>query len=108
MINSRILREFIMFITEQQLALYKYQPKSRYYNWLMADIAISEYQTIIDDVKILEFLSCFYHRLIDINNNIWECVFPDKSIILIKENETGVYIKCLESINYNNVNIYFV
>lgn len=78
-----------MFITEQQLALYKYQPQSRYYNWDMASIVVEECKEFVrltnyrDDIFLL--LEHFLHK--KIAKDIWEYHFMDNSILNITLDE---------------------
>lgn len=71
------------FITEQQLALYKYQPQSRYYNWTMASIVVEECREFVKltnyNGDIFLLLEHFLHKKITPNN--WQYHFMDNSIL---------------------------
>lgn len=95
-----------MFITEEQIALYKYKDNSRYYAWSMAEIAVFQFDLIggsASGFDIFKYLSSFYHRLIDIENSIWEFRFSDGSFILVKcyEDNKVIYIDPCVSRNNN-------
>ncbi|HHK5604928.1 MULTISPECIES: DUF1132 family protein [Neisseria] len=89
-----------MFITEAQLALYKYQAASRYFNQPMSLIARNEFiefgKVSKSAVNVIECFSHFWNRKID--NDIWEFSFPDGSTILIKrvkeKDEEKYYFQC--------------
>lgn len=77
-----------MFITEQQLALYKYQPQSRYYNWAMSDIVSSEYNDYMKQVNyycddVLALFVHFMHR--KVYDDTWQYYFSDGSVLTIIE-----------------------
>ena len=80
------------FITEEQLALYKYQRGSKYYGMPMSNILhlefvdflntqhlkrIREYQGYSDFRELLKFFEYFMHRKIE--NDTWEIWCPDLS-----------------------------
>lgn len=99
-----------MFITEAQLALYKYQANSRYFKESMSYIAKSEFFEFAKfSQKNLNVVDCFAHfwtRRLD--SNSWEVSFSDGSILLIrfvKENdEEGYYLHCSsDRINWDRV-----
>lgn len=75
------------FITEQQLALYKYQPQSRYYNWSMANIVYAEWDCFMKqisnniDVDIIGLFEHFLHK--KIAEDTWQYYFFDGSILTI-------------------------
>ncbi len=53
------------FITQAQLALYKYQPSSEYFGQSMAFIAQKEFEEFVNNVKeydILESFSYFFKK----------------------------------------------
>lgn len=76
------------FITEAQLALFKYQAGGKYFNCPMSYIAqqeFVEFSKINRSIKfnIIEYFDFFYHR--KLNEEVWEIVFDDDSSLLIRE-----------------------
>ncbi|SUA20820.1 phage associated protein [Neisseria gonorrhoeae] len=64
------------FITQAQLALYKYQPSSEYFGQSMAFIAQKEFEEFVNNVKeydILESFSYFLNKRVA--HNIWKIYF---------------------------------
>lgn len=78
-----------MFITEQQLALYKYQVNGKYFGKSMAEIAKAELLAYMYSVKAnhnpIELLNHFWNRRID--KNVWCFQFPDESRIAIMQED---------------------
>ncbi|QXN34334.1 DUF1132 family protein [Neisseria gonorrhoeae] len=76
------------FITQAQLALYKYQPSSEYFGQSMAFIAQKEFEEFVNNVKeydILESFSYFLNKRVA--HNIWKIYFSDESVIFIRKSE---------------------
>ncbi len=80
-----------MFITEQQLALYKYQPQSRYYNRPMSEIVYSEFNLFMKSIQykhddIINLFEYFLHKRI--NKTTWQYYFSDGSFLtIVSKNE---------------------
>ncbi len=51
------------FITQAQLALYKYQPSSEYFGQSMAFIAQKEFEEFVNNVKEYDILESFSYFL---------------------------------------------
>ncbi|WP_308075315.1 DUF1132 family protein [Neisseria polysaccharea] len=90
------------FITQAQLAMYKYQPSSKYYGQSMAYIFASE---LLDYSKVNKFIiheaiQWFLNRRI--SNNIWKIYFSDESVAYIKilelqdDSSRGIEIKTFD------------
>nr|WP_238137674.1 DUF1132 family protein [Neisseria meningitidis] len=63
------------FITQAQLALYKYQPSSKY---LAVDalIASKEFEEFVRNVKEYDVIECFSYFLNKrVTHNIWKIIF---------------------------------
>ncbi|WP_150540320.1 DUF1132 family protein [Neisseria meningitidis] len=74
------------FITQAQLALYKYQPSSKYFGQSMAVIAQSEFvefAKINKSENVIDCFSFFWNRRI--KHDIWLISFSDNSEKVIKE-----------------------
>lgn len=76
-----------MFITEAQLAIYKYQVSGKYYSYSMSYIARQEFiefakvSNAAEDV--IECFSHFWNR--KIAKNVWHISFSDNSSLLIRK-----------------------
>lgn len=90
------------FITQAQLALYKYQPSSKYFGKTMAYTFASE---LLDYSKVNKFIiheeiQWFLNRRI--SNNIWKIYFSDESVAYIKilelqdDSSRGIEIKTFD------------
>lgn len=75
------------FITQAQLALYKYQPSSKYFGKTMAYTFASEFldYSKVNKFIINEAIQWFLNRRI--SNNIWKIYFSDESVAYIKISE---------------------
>lgn len=86
-----------MFITQQQLALYKYQPTSKYYQHLMAEIAKVELLAYMNSVKAqhnpIELLNHILNERVD--DNVWCFHFRDNSKLFVKQ-ENNIEKSCTE------------
>ncbi|HEZ3913769.1 TPA: DUF1132 family protein [Neisseria meningitidis] len=90
------------FITQAQLALYKYQPSSKYYGKTMAYTFASELLNYskVNKFIIHEEIQCFLNRRI--SNNIWKIYFSDESVAYIKilelqdDSSRGIEIKTFD------------
>lgn len=74
------------FITQAQLALYKYQPSSKYFGQSMAVIAQSEFvefAKINKSENVIDCFSFFWNRRI--KHDIWLISFSDNSEMVIKK-----------------------
>lgn len=76
-----------MFITEAQLALYKYQAGGKYYQCPMSHIAqqeFIEFSKISSDADdVIKCFSHFWNRRVI--SNVWEVLFSDNSSLLIRK-----------------------
>ncbi len=76
------------FITQAQLALYKYQPSSKYFGQSMALIASKEFEEFVRNVKEYDVIECFSYFLNKrVTHNIWKIYFSDESNIFIRKSE---------------------
>lgn len=99
------------FITQAQLALYKYQAGSKYYGQSMALIAQKEFEEFVNNVKeydILESFSYFLNKRVA--HNIWKIYFSDESVIFIRKSEENgktvhefVYQEYTDSSDFNSM-----
>lgn len=73
-----------MFITEAQLALYKYQVESKYFGKTMADIFSAELLEYSrnNNFYVIECISWFLNK--KISSNVWKVYFSDESVALIR------------------------
>ncbi|WP_304335571.1 DUF1132 family protein [Conchiformibius steedae] len=87
----------MFFITQQQLALYIYQPTSKYYQHMMAEVAQIELLAYMDSVKAkhnpIELLSHFLNQRLD--RDIWCFHFRDDSKLFVKR-ENNEEKQCTE------------
>lgn len=79
-----------MFITEAQLALYKYQAGGKYFGKTMANIFATEllHYAEIHKFKINEEIQWFLNRRI--SNDVWKIYFNDDSVAYIKLSDSKV------------------
>lgn len=88
------------FITEQQLALMKYQPNSKYFNETMASIAMNEFLSFlhglfenkVTPLDTREYFNHFLHRQID--DKTWIYYFQDDSRLAMSmsfDNDETIY-----------------
>ncbi|QOG39022.1 DUF1132 family protein [Neisseria gonorrhoeae] len=99
------------FITQAQLALYKYQPSSKYFGQSMAFIAQKEFEEFVKINKyenIIESFSYFLNKRVA--HNIWKIYFSDESVIFIRKSENDghktykfEFIKITDSSDFNSV-----
>ncbi|WP_448324125.1 DUF1132 family protein, partial [Streptomyces sp. DSM 41493] len=99
------------FITQAQLALYKYQPSSKYFGQSMAFIAQKEFEEFVNNLKeydILESFSYFLNKRVA--HNIWKIYFSDESVIFIRKSEENgktvhefVYQEYTDSSDFNSM-----
>ena len=76
------------FITQAQLALYKYQPSSKYFGQSMAFIVQKEFEEFVKNVKEYDVIECFSYFLNKrVTHNIWKIYFSDESNIFIRKSE---------------------
>ncbi|WP_185291190.1 DUF1132 family protein, partial [Neisseria meningitidis] len=87
------------FITQAQLALYKYQPSSKYFGQSMAVIAQSEFvefAKINKSENVIDCFSFFWNRRI--KHDIWLISFFYNSEMEIKESlKNGCLFKKIEA-----------
>ena len=98
------------FITQAQLALYKYHPSSKYFGKTMSSTFASE---LLEYSKVNKFIiheAIQWFLNIRISNNIWKIYFSDESVAYIKilelqdDSSRGIEIKTFDfNINAGDV-----
>lgn len=93
------------FITDLDLQRLQ-QTRGKYLHMYQVDIFL-DLPDLDDDFNYLDFARCLFHRLIDVENNIWEIKFSDGSYCLLKIDKKGTYAKGFPPFNHHDVNYYF-
>ncbi|HEZ0715825.1 TPA: DUF1132 family protein [Neisseria meningitidis] len=90
------------------MALYKYQPSSKYFGQSMALIAQKEFVNNVKEYDILESFSYFLNKRVA--HNIWKIYFSDESVIFIRKSEENgktvhefVYQEYTDSSDFNSM-----
>lgn len=91
-------------MTESQLALYKYQSTSKYFNVPMSVIVSTELDAFLQtlpngNINFIGLIDGFLHRRI--NKSIWEFYFSDDSRLVVRESlENGQKSFSLQAIHH--------
>lgn len=93
------------FITDLDLSNLQHT-EIKYKNMYQVDIFLDLLE-FNNNLTILEFARCLFHRLIDVENNIWEIKFSDGSYCLLKIDKKGSYAKGFPPFNHFDINHYF-
>lgn len=83
-----------MFITEAQLALYKYQDGTEYFNKTMAEIFSVELLKYSKKqyFYVVECISWFLNK--KLSSNVWKIYFNDESVAIIKISDLNKLSNC--------------